>query len=105
MGMMMSPSLNSICFGFTRGGSLSMFHAHEQHHQVNHEEQHDGDFQDNHHAVVLIVLEQLVEVVQRLELAVHGAMPVAEMESGGDVFVDAREMPVAEKLGDVGKLV
>ena len=55
--------------------------------------------------VVPLRLQQLVQVVQRLELLVDRAVPVGEVEAGGEALVDAGEVPVAEELGDVGQLV
>ena len=60
---------------------LFPFQPHHQHHQVYDEQQHDGRFQHEHPTVGLVVFQQLVEVVERLELAVNRAMPVAEVET------------------------
>ena len=77
----------------------------KEHDQVDDEQQDDGDFQDQHEAVVAVALEELVEVVEGLELVVDGVVPVGEVEAGGDGLVDAGEVPVAEELGDVGEFV
>ena len=55
-----------------------LFQAQKQNYEVNHEEQYDGNFQPQHHSRVLVVLQDLVEVIQRLELAVNGAVPVGQ---------------------------
>src|ERR1035437_3562780 len=81
------------------------FQTQNQNHQVNHEQQHNGRFENHHPAVGLVVLEQLIEVVERLQLAVNGPVPVAKMEAQGDSFVNPRQMPVAKKLGDVRQFV
>src|SRR5581483_8476444 len=101
MGMTRSASASSICFGL----GTSMFQSQNQDHKVNDEQQHDGHFQGQHPPVVLVVLEQLIEIVKGLELAIDGAMPVAQMKPGGNVFVNAREMPIAKKLGNVGQFI
>src|ERR1700722_9042550 len=83
----------------------SMLQAREEDDEVYDEEQDDGAFQDEHPARVLVLLEELVEVVQSFEFAVDGAVPIAEMEAGGDVFVNAGEVPVTEELGDVREFI
>src|SRR5437867_2355441 len=78
---------------------------HEQDNQVNHEQHYDGQFENEHRAVVLVGPQDLVEAVQRLEFFVDGAVPVGQVEAVGQALVDARQVPVAEKLGDVGQLI
>src|ERR1017187_6192042 len=76
----------------------------EQNHQVNHEQQNDGHFQNQHPAVGLDVVEQLVEVVQRLQFAPDGFVPVGQMKSRGNVFVNARQMPITKEFrGEIGR--
>ena len=41
---------------------LASFDAEKQDHQVDHEKQYDGHFQDKHPTVGLVVIEQLVQV-------------------------------------------
>src|SRR5437870_13896627 len=53
----------------------------EQHHQVDDEQQHDGDFEGEHPAIHLVLLMQAVEVVHRAQLLVDGAVPVGQMET------------------------
>src|SRR6185295_19591870 len=48
---------------------------------------------------------QLIQVVECLALAVNRAMPFREVEAQRKLFVDAGEVPVAKKLGDVRQLV
>jgi hypothetical protein len=42
-----------------------MLHSHEEHDEVNDEEQHSRDFEDERPAIVLVVLEQLIKIVTR----------------------------------------
>lgn len=79
--------------------------AAEEHDEVDDEKEDDGGFEDEHVAVVAVALEELVELVEGFEFFVVGALPVGEVEAGGEGLVDAGEMPVAEELGDVGKFV
>src|SRR5437588_8053306 len=51
------------------------------------------------------MVEQLVQIGQRLEFVVNRPVPFAKVEAGGDVFVNSREMPVAKEFGDIGKLI
>ena len=90
--------------GIMRRKSLSL-QPHDQNHQIDNEEQHDGGLENDHPAIVLVVLEELIEIVERLELAVDRSMPVAEMKARSNTFVDARKMPVPEELGGVGQFV
>jgi hypothetical protein len=57
---------------------LLPFQSHHQNHQVNDEQQHDGRFQNEHPTVGLVVLERLVKVVERLELAVLEKLAVMQ---------------------------
>ena len=86
-------------------GTSLLFESHNQHDEVDDEEQDDGDFEQEHPAVIVILLEKLVHVVEGLEFFVDGAVPVGEVKTGGDGLIDAGEVPVAEEFGDVGKLV
>src|SRR5438094_7403364 len=85
--------------------SCSAFESDEEQNQINHEQQHNGRFEDQHQAIGLIVLEQLVQIVERLEFFINCAVPIAKMKAGGDVLVNAREVPIAEEFGDVGELI
>src|SRR6266567_2393798 len=91
--------VSSWCYGSVP------FQAQEQNHQINHEQQHDRYFQYQHPAVGLIVVEQLIEISQGLELSINGPMPIGQMESGRNVLVNARQVPIAEEFCDVGKLI
>src|SRR5688500_14089388 len=85
----------------TGGGSLE----HEDEDEVDDEEEDDGGFEDEHPAVGLVVLEELVEVVEGADFFVNESMPFAEVEARGDGVMHAGEVPVADKFGDVGKFV
>src|SRR2546421_4165324 len=87
-------------------GTLNLpLNAEEEHDQVDHKKQDDGAFQQEHPAIVLIVFKELIQVVQRFELLIDGAMPVGQMEPGGDVLVNARQMPVSEEFRDVREFI
>ena len=57
--------------GFPRERFLS-FEPDEEQDQINDEHKHNRCFEPQHPAIGLVVLEQLVEVVQRLELFING---------------------------------
>lgn len=78
---------------------------HDNHNQIDDEEQDNGRFEDEHPAVGLVVVEKLVEVVERFDFFVDVFMPFGEVKTGGDHVVDAGEMPIADEFRDVGKLV
>ena len=69
-----------------------LFQSHDQDHQVDDEQQHDGQFQHQHPAVGLVVMQELVEVIQRAELVVDrvgasppgGSAPRSPRKSGRD---------------------
>jgi hypothetical protein len=86
-------------------GSSLTFQVDDQHNEINDEQQNYCHFEPEHHPIALIGFEQLVKVVERLELAVNGAVPFGEMKTRREFFVNARQMPVAEKLCDVRQLV
>src|SRR2546430_17595472 len=83
----------------------STFQSDEEQNQVNDEQQHNGCLEHEHPAIGLVVLEQLVKIGQRLELFVDGPVPVAEVEPGRNVFVYSRQVPITEKLRDVGEFI
>ena len=69
--------------GFRNVGKQSSFplQPHEEDHQINDEQQHDGGFEYHHPAVVLVMLQELVEIIERLEFAIDGPMPFGKVES------------------------
>jgi len=79
--------------------------AGEEHHDIDDEEDDDGDLECEHPAVGLVVLQHFVEFADGAELVIDGAVPVAGVEPGGGHLVEAGDVPVAEELGDVGQLV
>src|SRR5690348_8404687 len=90
--------------GYLAGGS-GMLQSHEEKNQINDEQQDNRSLQHQHPAVGLVVLEQLVEVVEGFEFDVDGPVPVAQMEPGGNVFINASKVPVTKTFGDVQKLI
>ena len=83
----------------------STFESDEKQNQIDNEQQHNGRFEDQHQAIGLVVLEQLIQVVERLEFFVDRPVPIAQMKAGGDVLVNSREVPIAEEFGDVGEFI
>lgn len=77
----------------------------EEEDEIDDEEKNDGGFEPEHEPVVAVLLEELVEAVERPEFLVDGAVPVAQVEDAGGVLVDAGEVPFAEELGGVGEFV
>ena len=75
--------------------------SHEQHDQIQDEQQYDGRFEDQHPAVDLVLLVQAVEAVQRILFASHDPVPVAEVESLGQQLVNPGQVPVTEELRDI----
>ena len=71
-----SPSSSTI--GLRGVGSLF---EHEEHDQVDDEEEDDGGFEDEHPAVGLVVLEELVKVIESADFFVDEAMPFAEVKA------------------------
>ena len=47
-------------------GEVSTFESQEKQNQIDNEQQHNGRFEDQHQAIGLVVLQQLVKIVQRL---------------------------------------
>src|SRR5678815_3587990 len=78
---------------------------HEENDEIDDEEQDDGGFQDEHPTIVLIVLQDLVEITERLQLLFHGLMPIAQVKARGEVLIEPGEMPVSKKLRDVQQLI
>ena len=85
--------------------SLVPFETNEKNHQIDNEQQHDGRFQQEHPAVGLIVIQELIQVIESLQFTCDSAMPITEMEAGGDILVDAGEVPIAEELGDIREFI
>ena len=75
--------------------------AKKQDHEVDHKQQHDCHFEDEHPTIGLIVIEQLVKVVECLQLFVDRPVPIAKVKTGGDSLIDSRQMPITKKLADV----
>jgi hypothetical protein len=88
--------------GLALPGKASVVGVEDEDDEVDDEEEDDGDFEGEHPAVVAVLGEELVEIVEGTEFGVDSAMPVREMEAGGDVFVEAGKMPIAKEFGDVG---
>src|SRR5439155_22112096 len=88
-------------------GSVSSmpFQAEKENHQVDDEQQHNRHFQDQHPAVSLVMIQQLIEIIQGFQFPVHRSVPIAQMKSSGDIFVNACQVPIAEKLADIGQLI
>src|SRR5687768_9811334 len=90
---------------FPSPGTVSVAEADKKDNQIDDEEQDNGPFQNQHPAVGPVMLQKLIKIIQRLEFLIDRPVPVREVETGGDVLVNSRQMPVSEKFGDVGKLV
>ena len=92
---------------FPRTGvqSRSTFESDEKQQQIDNEQQHNGRFEDQHQAIGLVVLQQLVKIVQRLQFFIDRPVPIAQMKAGGDVLVNSRQMPITEEFGDVGEFI
>src|SRR5262249_34839073 len=69
------------------------------------EQQHDGDFQDEHPTVRLVMVQQLIQIIQSLQFAIDSSVPISEVEAGGNFLVNASQVPVAKELGDVGQFI
>src|SRR5258706_16186384 len=85
-------------------GSMPL-QSQEQNHQINYEQQHDRDFQNQHPPIRLIVIKQLIQIVQGFQLPIDCPMPIAQMKSGRNIFVNSRQVPIAEKFGDVRQFI
>src|SRR5436190_19658289 len=81
------------------------FDAEDKNHKIDHKQQNNRNFQDQHPPVGLVVIEQLVQIIQGLQLVVDSAMPVGEMKSSRNILVDPGKVPVAKELSDVGELI
>src|SRR5713226_5050841 len=78
------------------------FESKEKNHQVDDEQQHDRHFQDQHPAVGLVMIQQLIEIIQGFQFPVHRSVPIAQMKSRRNVFVNASQVPIAKELADIG---
>jgi hypothetical protein len=58
--------------------SLPMPEYDEQ--NIHHEQQHDRHLQHQHPPVVPILLQDVIDVVERLELFIHRLVPIAQVE-------------------------
>src|SRR5882724_9948940 len=56
---------------------------------VNDEQEDDGDLEHEHQPIVLVLLEELIEVIERFELLVDALMPVGKVKSRGQGLIDA----------------
>ena len=81
-----------------------MLEAHHEDHEIDYEQQDDRDLKDEHPTIGLVVIEQLIEVVEGLEFAVDGLVPITQVKASCDIFIDAGEMPVAKKFRDIGSV-
>lgn len=70
----------------------------QQDDQINDEQEHNGHFQYHHPFVRLVVLEQLIQVVQRLQFPIDRPMPIRQVKTARYLFVDAREVPITEEF-------
>src|ERR1043166_63660 len=79
--------------------------AHQQQNQIDHEEQYNRQLQQQHPAIVLVQFKDLIKAVEGLELFVHRAVPIREMEASGDILINPGEVPVAKKFCDIREFV
>ncbi len=86
-------------------GSRLVLQSGQQYDQVNDEQQNDRDFQNHHPTVGLVLLEQLVEIRQRLELAFDVPVPFTQVKTARQLLVNPCQVPVAEKFGDVRQFI
>ena len=68
---------------------------------INHEQHNDPHLQHEHPAVVLIVPQELVHLIQCFQFLINGAVPVGQVESAAQALVDSCQVPIAKKLADV----
>ena len=62
-------------------GLLLVMSLYDQDYHLDHEQQHDGNFQHKHPPRVLVCAQQLIHLIERFELFVDGAVPVGEVEA------------------------
>ncbi len=98
-----APELLSLLLPSNKSsGSFSADHEEDQ---IDDKQQDHCHLQREHPAIAAIGLEDQVQVVEGFELFVDGAVPVAEVEAGGEALVEVGEVPVAEEFGDVQQFV
>ena len=88
-----------------RRGKPVLLRTADQEDQVDNEKQHDGGLEDHHPAIGLVLVKDLVKVIEGFEFLFDRALPVRQMETGGDAGINAGEVPVAEEFGDIGQFI
>src|SRR5258708_12572345 len=84
--------------------SSPRFDSEDKYYQIDDEEQHNGHFENEHPTIRLVMIEQLVQVVEGLQLAVNGSMPIRQMETRRNIFVNPSQIPIPQQFGAVANL-
>ena len=84
---------------------MRLFLEEEKRNDVDGEQEYNDDFQPKHALIIEVALDDAVELVELSEAFFHAAAPLVEVESFARAQVNAGQIPVAEKLGDVRHLV
>src|SRR5882724_6062208 len=77
----------------------------DQQDKVDDEQQYNRDFQDQHPSVGLVMIEQLIQIIERLKFSMDRPVPIGQVKPGRNILVNSRKVPIAEELRDIGQFI